>query len=131
VYGVCVLLLELANRGVVAGMDVIMDGGKVGGALLELAGMCGDEIFRRERVGEVRYEEGGLCDVKWKGGLHTVCHVKGGKASRLANCGVVSPEGKGRNRRPTQGVAITCLEDGVAYRVVLLLNNAICLGVIR
>jgi len=101
VYGIHVLLLELVDRGMAAGADAIMDGGEVGGALLELAGVCGDEIFHRERVGEVRYKEGGLCDVKWKGGLHTVCHVKGEKASRLVNCGMVSPEGEGRNCRPT------------------------------
>jgi len=81
-------------------------------------------------VGEVRYKEGGLCDVKWKGGLHTMCHVKGGKASRLANCGVVSPEGEGRNCGPMRGVTVACLEDGVTHRAVLPLNNAICLGVI-
>jgi len=45
-YGIRVLLLELADRGVVAGADAIMDGSEVGRALLELAGVCGNEIFR-------------------------------------------------------------------------------------
>jgi len=130
-YGGRVLLLELADRGEAAGVNAIMDGGKVSRAFLELVSACGNEVLHRKWVGEVRYEEGCLCDVKWKGGLHAVCHIKGGKASRLANHGMVSPEGEGRNCRPMRGVAVACLEDGVAHRTVLPLNNTICLGVIR
>jgi len=78
----------------VAGKDAIVDGGKVGGAFLELANACGYEFFCRERFGKVGDEEGSLCDVKWKGGFHTMCHVKRGEAGQLANSGVVSPEGE-------------------------------------
>ena len=99
-YGIRILLLELSDGGMVAGADVFMDGSKVGRMLLELAGACSDEVFHHERVGEVGNEEGGLYDVEWESGLHTMCHVKGGVAGRLADHGTVSPEGKGGNHRP-------------------------------
>ena len=100
-YDICILLLELSDGGVAAGTDVFVDGGKVSGALLELAGTCGNEVFHRKWVGEVGDKEGGLRDVKWESGLHTMCHVKGGVASRFADCGAVSPEGKGGDHGPT------------------------------
>jgi len=39
--GVCVLLLELADGGVLTGEDVVVDGGKVSWVFLKLAGMDG------------------------------------------------------------------------------------------
>ena len=39
--GVLVLLLELAGGGEAAGKDVVVDGGEVSGAFLELAGTNG------------------------------------------------------------------------------------------
>ena len=44
-YSVCMLLLKLADGGMVAGKDVVVDGGKVGRALLELAGADSKEFF--------------------------------------------------------------------------------------
>ena len=43
--GVCVLLLELADGGMSTGEDAVVDGSKVSGTLLELAGMDSEEFF--------------------------------------------------------------------------------------
>ena len=107
-----------------------MDGSKVSGAFLELANACSYEFFHREWFDKVRDKKGSLCDVKWKGGFHAMCHVKRGEAGRLANSGTVSPEGERGDRQPLRAVTITCLEDGVVYHAVLLLNNAVRLRVI-
>ena len=44
-YGIHKLLLKLADGGVAAGKDVIIDGGKVSGVFLELANACSYEFF--------------------------------------------------------------------------------------
>jgi hypothetical protein len=64
-----------------AGGNAVMDGGKVGRALLELADMSGKEISGGKWLGKIWDEEGSLQEIKRKCGLHTVHHVEGGIAS--------------------------------------------------
>jgi len=113
------------------GEDVVMNGGKVGRALLELAGIDGEEFFSQEQLGEVGNEEGSLYNVKRKNGLHTMHHVEGGVAGRLASSGAIGPKCKGHDRQPLQFIAFAHLKDGVADCAVLSLNYAICLGVVH
>jgi len=113
------------------GKDVVMDGGKVGGALLELAGADSEEFFSQEWLGEVGNEEGSLYDVKRKNGLHTVHHVEGGVAGRLASSGTIGPKCEGCDHRPSGFVTFTCLDDGFTDRAVLSFDDAIGLGVVR
>ena len=81
-------------------------------------------------MGEVRNKEGSLYDVKRKNGLHTMHHVEGGVASRLASGGTICPECKGCDRWPSGVIAFTYLEDGVMNCIVLLFDDAIHLGII-
>jgi len=82
-------------------------------------------------LGEVGNKEGSLYDVKRKNGLHTVHHVEGGVASRLASSGAIGPKCKGCNHQPSGFVAFACLDDGFADRTVLSFDDAIGLGVVR
>jgi hypothetical protein len=60
-----------------------------------------------------------------------VCHVEGREPSQLASGGAISPEGVGCDCWPVRVIAITSLEDGVLNCVMLLLDDAICLGVVQ
>ena len=79
-YDVGKSFLELVGGGVAAGSDAVVDGSKVGGALLKLMSMSGEEVFSGKQLSEVWNKEGSLCEIKRKCGLHTMHHVKRGVA---------------------------------------------------
>ena len=80
-YGVGIVLLKLADRGVAAGGDMVIDCSKISWAFLKLAGMGGKKALGQKLLGKIRNEEGSLHEVKRKEGFHTMCHEEGGVAS--------------------------------------------------
>ena len=119
---VLVLALELFDRGEACLEDVVVDGGKVALAQLELAGADCEEVGGQKRLGEVGDEKRRESDVEGENWLNPVHHVERREASQLAGGCSVGPEDVRGEGWPLGVVAFAGLDKGIANCPVLSLD---------
>ena len=120
----------MADRGEAALENVVANGSEIVLAHFELAGTGGDKFGGGEGLSEVGDEKRSHGDVEREERLDAVGHVERRVAGGFADGCAVCPKDVGRASWPLGDVAFASLDEGVANRPVLPLDDAIGAGVV-